>query len=72
MTIAHQSAMTGPALGRGPAVLDTPHELVRVEDTSTALTLAKIAGLLAVAAFGTALILAVVIGGALFALLNLS
>src|SRR3954469_4073476 len=42
MTIAPQSAKTGPALGRGPAVLDTPHELVRVEDTSTALTLAKI------------------------------
>jgi branched-subunit amino acid transport protein len=74
VTIAHQSATTPTAVRRAPAAVATvisPHELVRTEETRPAWTLAKIAGLLAVAALGTALILAIVVGGALFALLNL-
>ena len=70
MTIAHQSATTVPAVRRGPADYETPHELVLVEHATTARTLAKLVGLLALASFGTALILAIVVGSALFALLN--
>lgn len=72
MTIAHQTATTAPAVRRAPVTFEAPHELVLVEHTNRARTLAKIAGIVALAAFGTALILAIVVGGALFALLNVS
>ena len=49
MTIAHQSAMTSPAVRRGVAPSSTPRTSSSVvEDTSTAVTLAKIVGLVAV------------------------
>jgi hypothetical protein len=71
MATAHQSAMAEPVLRRGAPADDLiPHELVAVEHVNPALTLAKIAGLLAISALGTTLVIAIVAGGALFALLN--
>jgi len=70
VTIAQQPAMTETALRRGPRLVSSPHELVPVETPKPAWTLAKIAGLLAISAFGITLLLAVVVGGALFALLS--
>ena len=70
MTTAHQSAMTEPGLRRGALSVDSQHEVVPVEHVNPALTVAKIAGLAVTAALGMTLVLAIVLGGALFALLN--
>lgn len=70
MTIAQQPAMTEAPVRRGPRLVNSPHELVSVEPSKPALTLAKIAGLVAITAIGVTLLLAIVVGGALFALLN--
>ena len=72
MTIAHQSAMTETGVRARPPVIGAPHELVGVEQASRATTVAKIAGLLAVAVFGTTLVLAIVVGSALFMIMNFS
>jgi hypothetical protein len=53
-----------------PPAVDSPHELVRVDHAAPAWTLAKITGLVVLSACGTALVVAVVAGGALFTLLN--
>jgi hypothetical protein len=71
MATAHQSAMAEPMVRRGATADElVPRRLVPVDHVNPALTLAKIAGLLAVAALGTTLVVAIVAGGALFALLN--
>jgi len=62
--------MTETALRRGARLVSSPHELVPVEPPKRAWTLAKIAGLLAVTGVGVTLLLAIVVGAALFALLN--
>ena len=70
MTTAHQSAMIEPGPRRGPRPVESPHEVVLVDHVNPALTLAKIAGLMVTAAVGMTLVLAIVLGGTLFALLN--
>jgi hypothetical protein len=69
MTIAHQSAMTDRRVRARPPTVRSAHELVCVEPRP-ARTLAKIAGLVAVAAVGVALVAATVAGGVLFMLFN--
>lgn len=70
MTIAHQSAMTEERVRARPSPVSSPHQLVLVEQESPARTLAKIACLVAIAALGMTLAIAIVAGGALFALLS--
>jgi hypothetical protein len=71
MAISHQSAMTERGVRARPPAVDSPHALVDVEHAAPLWTLAKIAGLVMVAACGTALVVAIVFGSALFAILNL-
>ena len=71
MAIAPQSAMTEEHAGTRPPLVRAPRMLVPVEAASPALTLAKILGLVALAAFGTALATAMVVGSALFMLFSL-
>jgi hypothetical protein len=70
VTIAQQPAMTETPVRRGPLLVNSPHELVAVEPSKPAWTLAKLAGLVAITAIGVTLLLAIVVGGVLFALLN--
>jgi hypothetical protein len=71
VAIAPQSAMTEERVRTRPPVARAPRMLMPVEEASPALTLAKIVGLVALAAFGTALATAVVAGSALFMLFSL-
>jgi hypothetical protein len=71
VAIAPQSAMTEVRVSTRPPIVRGPRMLVPVEEPSRALTLAKIVGLVALAAFGTALATAMVVGSALFMLFSL-
>ena len=75
MAIAHQSAMTAEAVSTRPPSTPRPahsaHALALVEEPSRTWTIAKIGGLVAITAVSVALCAAIVVGGALFALLNL-
>jgi hypothetical protein len=71
VAIAPQSAMTEEPLRARPPIIRSPHMLVPVDRPSPAVTLAKIVGLVALAAFGTAFATAMVVGGALFMLFSL-
>jgi hypothetical protein len=54
-----------------PARPTSPHTLVLVEEPLRAWTVAKIAGLVAITALSAALAAAIVVGGALFAVLTI-
>ena len=69
MSIDPQSATTPLYLQARP--FRPPHGLVIVTRPPRALTLTKIAGLMALTTIGVALTLAVVAGSALFAILNI-
>jgi hypothetical protein len=71
VAIAPQSAMTEERVRTRPPIVRSPHMLVPVEQPSPALTFAKIFGLVALAAFGTAFATAMVVGSALFMLFSL-
>ena len=71
MSIAYQPATTADPFPARPRPARSPHELVLVEDAPRAVTMAKVAGLLAVTAFGAAIVTAIVAGIALFALVNI-
>ena len=78
MSIAYQPAMTAePVRTRPlsthpePGRAGSPHSLVLVEEPARAWTIAKIGGLVAITAFSAALATAIILGGALFAVLNL-
>jgi hypothetical protein len=62
--------MTEERLSTRPPIIRSPRMLVPVEQPSPALTLAKIVGLVALAAFGTAFATAMVVGSALFMLFS--
>ena len=53
-----------------PRLARSPHELVLVEHPPRALTIAKIAGLVAITTLGVALATAILAGGVLFAILS--
>jgi len=72
VAIAPQSAMSEERVRPRPPIVRSPHQLVPVDRPSPARTLAKIAGLVAVAALGTAFAVAIVAGAALFLLLSLN
>jgi hypothetical protein len=71
VNIAYQPATADTAPSARPPLPRSPHELVLIEEAPRALTLAKIAGLLAITTFGAALSTAIVAGTALFALSNI-
>jgi len=86
VAIAHQPAMTAEPVATRPVPVSpdgtvvpsqrpagsrSVHGLVPVEEPSRAWTVAKIAGLVALTALSAALATAIVVGGALFAVLNL-
>jgi branched-subunit amino acid transport protein len=64
--------MTDTAVRPRPPVADAPHVLVHAEEADPVWTVAKLAGLVAIAVLGTTLAVAIVVGGALFTLLNFS
>jgi hypothetical protein len=70
VTIAQQSAMSNQGVRARPPAVSSEHELIPVEDPTPAWTIAKIAGLVALAALGMTLAVAIVVGGALFALMS--
>jgi hypothetical protein len=63
--------MTEERVSTRPPLVRASRMLVPVEEASPAWTLAKIVGLVALAAFGTALATAMVAGSALFMLFSL-
>ena len=78
MSIAYQPAMTAePVRTRPisthpePGRAGSPHTFVLVEEPARAWTIVKIVGLVALTALSAALATAIVLGGALFAVLNL-
>ena len=71
MTIAPQRAMTEERFSARPRSSALRTTLVPVEQPAPAITLAKLAGLVALAAFGTAFATAIVVGTALFMLFSL-
>ena len=72
MAIAPQSAMSEERVRPRPPIVRSPHELVPVDSPPRARTLAKIIGLVAIAALGTAFVVAIVVGSALFLLFSLT
>ena len=76
MAIAHQPAMTTEAVPTRPPApagfARSGHELVLVDEPVRAWTLAKIVGLVAITAISAAVAVAIVAGGALFAILTIS
>ena len=72
MAIAPQTAMTEERARPRPPIVHSPHQLVPFARPRPARTLAKIAGLVGVAALGTAFAVAIVAGSALFLLLSLN
>jgi hypothetical protein len=72
VTIAHQSAMTDTGVRARPPAAGTPHELAPGGSARRAWTVAKIAGLVAVAVLGLTLAVGIVVGGALFTIMNFS
>lgn len=71
MNIAYQPATTTTVPSARPQLTRSPHELVLIETVPRASTLAKIVGLLAITALGSAIATAIVTGTALFALSNI-
>jgi hypothetical protein len=63
--------MTEERVRTRPPIVRSPHMLLPTEQPSPALTLAKIVGLVALAALGTAFATAMVVGSALFMLFSL-
>jgi hypothetical protein len=70
VNIAYQPATTTEAGSARPSPALSAHGLVLIEEPPRVYTVAKIAGLLAITALGTAVLTAIVAGTALFALLN--
>ena len=71
MVIDPQPAMTPLLFQARPPVARPPHRVVQIERPKHALTLAKIAGLVALTSLGVVLTVTVVAGVALFAILSI-
>ena len=71
MAINPQPATTPLPFSARPPATRPPHRVVVVERPSRAWTFAKLAGLMTITSLGVALTTAVVVGAAVFAILNL-
>ena len=71
MAISPQPATAPLPFRTRPPSTRPPHRVVLVEGPSRAWTLAKLAGLLTVTTLGVALTTAVIVGAAVFAVLNI-